>query len=206
MSAVNGPDSTKRQSRLGRTQCAPEGVRSEATNQIRCTDVRRTSVELQSKFKERCQSGRMGLIRNQVYGSPVPWVRIPPSPPKYKRPLSGPFVFLPSRLRTSDPVRRAQPHSGMPGREATIPPSPPKYKRPLSGPFVFLPSGLRTSDPVRPTQPRSGMLAGSSRSEQAESHPDETKRRPHKGRLFVFRPLECYGATAARSETGVRVP
>ncbi len=32
-------------------------------------------------FTERCQSGRMGLIRNQVYGSPVPWVRIPPSPP-----------------------------------------------------------------------------------------------------------------------------
>ena len=27
----------------------------------------------------------MGLIRNQVYGSPVPWVRIPPSPPVHKK-------------------------------------------------------------------------------------------------------------------------
>jgi hypothetical protein len=40
------------------------------------------------------------------------------------------------RLRTSNPVRRAQPRSGMPGREAPIPPSPPaKQKAPLAGPF-----------------------------------------------------------------------
>ena len=31
--------------------------------------------------EERCRSGRTGLTRNQVYGFPVPWVRIPPSPP-----------------------------------------------------------------------------------------------------------------------------
>ena len=30
---------------------------------------------------ERWQSGRMYLTRNQAYGNPVPWVRIPPSPP-----------------------------------------------------------------------------------------------------------------------------
>jgi hypothetical protein len=33
------------------------------------------------KISERWQSGRMRRIRNPVYGSTVPWVRIPPSPP-----------------------------------------------------------------------------------------------------------------------------
>jgi len=42
---------------------------------------------------------------------------------------------------------------------------------PSWGHFVFLPSAVADEDPVRPTQPRSGMLAGSSRSERAESHP-----------------------------------
>ncbi len=43
---------------------------------------------------ERCLSGRKSLIRNQVYGFPVPWVRIPPSPPeKIKGPHRGPFCF-----------------------------------------------------------------------------------------------------------------
>ena len=30
----------------------------------------------------------MYLTRNQAYGFPVPWVRIPPSPPKYRNPAS----------------------------------------------------------------------------------------------------------------------
>ena len=53
-----------------------------------------------------------------------------------------------------------------------IPPSPPEnQKAPLWGLFVFLPSVVEDENPVRPTQPRSGMLAGSSRSERAESPP-----------------------------------
>ena len=36
----------------------------------------------------------MGLIRNQVYGSPVPWVRIPPSPPEIENgALVAPFLI-----------------------------------------------------------------------------------------------------------------
>ena len=41
----------------------------------------------------------MYLTRNQAYGIPVPWVRIPPSPPVFKhfgalqRPRKGPFAF-----------------------------------------------------------------------------------------------------------------
>src|SRR3546814_12221911 len=31
------------------------------------------------------QSGRMYLTRNQAYGFPVPWVRIPPCPPEHPR-------------------------------------------------------------------------------------------------------------------------
>ena len=34
---------------------------------------------------ERCLSGRKSLIRNQVYSLPVPWVRIPPSPPNQRK-------------------------------------------------------------------------------------------------------------------------
>ncbi len=37
------------------------------------------------KSPERWQSGRMYLTRNQAYGFPVPWVRIPPSPPETKK-------------------------------------------------------------------------------------------------------------------------
>ena len=113
----------------------PEGARSEATSQIRCTTPKGRLAKRKCGIEERCQSGRMGLTRNQVYGSPVPWVRIPPSPPeKQKRALVALFCF--SRrawLRTSDPVRQAQRRSRMPGREATIPPSPPNRKGPLDG-------------------------------------------------------------------------
>jgi len=76
---------------------------------------------------------------------------------------------------------------------------------------------LRTSNPVRPTQPRSGMLAGSLRSERAESHPLRQKNRT--GPLwarFVFlaervwgfdqsatNPLFSSGAMAKRSLTDI---
>ena len=59
----------------------PAGARSEATSQIRCTTPAGRFAKRTCKNTERCQSGRMGLTRNQVYGLPVPWVRIPPSPP-----------------------------------------------------------------------------------------------------------------------------
>src|SRR5690606_5204872 len=47
---------------------------------------------------ERWQSGRMYLTRNQAYGFPVPWVRIPPSPPRnhalgYDKAPCGAFCF-----------------------------------------------------------------------------------------------------------------
>jgi len=44
-----------------------------------------------------------------------------------KGPIRGLFDFLPSGYGLSNPVRRAQQRSCMPGREATIPPSPPLY-------------------------------------------------------------------------------
>jgi hypothetical protein len=37
----------------------------------------------------------------------------------------GPFCFLAKGVADENPVRRAQPRSGMPGRAAPIPPSPP---------------------------------------------------------------------------------
>ena len=47
-----------------------------------------------------------------------------------------------------------------------------KIKRAPCGPVLFFsPSVVADENPVRPTQPRSGMLAGSLRSERAESHP-----------------------------------
>jgi hypothetical protein len=77
-------------------------------------------------MQERCLSGRKSLIRNQVCGNPVPWVRIPLSPPENQMaPLWGHFVFYPSAVQDENPVRRAQQQSRMPGREATIPLSPP---------------------------------------------------------------------------------
>ena len=66
----------------------------------------------------------MGLIRNQVYGSPVPWVRIPPSPPENeKAPLWGLFVFSPRGYGLSNPVRRKQRR-----RRNSILPSPRKQQ------------------------------------------------------------------------------
>ena len=46
----------------------------------------------------------MVLIRNQVYGFPVPWVRIPPSPPVTKKsPLQGAF-FVTGRYVEFEPM------------------------------------------------------------------------------------------------------
>ena len=72
----------------------PEGARSEATSQIRCTTPEGRLAKRKCGIEERCQSGRMGLTRNQVYGSPVPWVRIPPSPPEIENgALEAPFLI-----------------------------------------------------------------------------------------------------------------
>ena len=75
-----------------------------------------------SDHMERCQSGRMGLIRNQVYGLPYRGFESHPLRQNMKGPFLGPFVFLPSVVEEEGPVRRAQRRSRMPGREATIPP------------------------------------------------------------------------------------
>jgi hypothetical protein len=50
---------------------------------------------------ERWQSGRLYLTRNQAYVHSVPWVRIPPSPPKIQKAPSGPFLFLAQWARMS---------------------------------------------------------------------------------------------------------
>ncbi len=91
----------------------------------------------------------MGLIRNQVYGSPVPWVRIPPSPPENKKaPLRGLFVFRPSVVEDKNPVRAGQRRSRLRRRVAAIPPSPPENKKaPLRGLFVFSPSEVWAFEP-----------------------------------------------------------
>ena len=89
--------------------------------------------DLRRKYLERCQSGRMGLIRNQVYGSPVPWVRIPPSPPKIKLAPSGPVLFLEEGLgrepcstkRVSVLDARSAPGGRGAEGDESIPPSPP---------------------------------------------------------------------------------
>ena len=44
----------------------PQGEPLKAASPIRCTDGRRTSDWIDRRIMERCQSGRMGLIRNQM--------------------------------------------------------------------------------------------------------------------------------------------
>ena len=56
---------------------------------------------LRNPATERWQSGRMYLTRNQAYGIPVPWVRIPPSPPSMPRPTHHGLAFL---FGSSNPV------------------------------------------------------------------------------------------------------
>ena len=63
----------------------PEGVRSEATNQSRPL--------IYDLDMERWLSGLRRSLGKRVYAYTVPRVRIPPSPPKSERPLSGPFDF-----------------------------------------------------------------------------------------------------------------
>ena len=102
-------DSTNRRSRLGRTtirqDCrigrskevrTPEGRDAGCISSTapRRGENRLVAIRVKSSVlapegallenvirEERCLSGRKSLIRNQVYGFPVPWVRIPPSPP-----------------------------------------------------------------------------------------------------------------------------
>ena len=65
-----------------------------------------------------------------------------------KGPFVGPFAFLPRGSGITKPVRRAQPRSGMPGREAPIPPSPPDIeKAPMWGLFVYR-MGIEEESPV----------------------------------------------------------
>jgi hypothetical protein len=104
---------------------------------------------------ERCQSGRMGLIRNQVYGSPVPWVRIPPSPPENeKAPLWGLFVFSPRGygFRTLFDASSGAAAFAVAKRLSHLLSTPPVS-------FLFWPGGSGISNPVRPTRPRSCHLA-----------------------------------------------
>ncbi len=105
MPAINGPDSTKRGSVLDARSAPRRGEdRQSDLNPIRCEAVRLEPDWRQSKELERCQSGRMGLTRNQVCGSPVPWVRIPPSPPINKKGPTGPlFVYSWKGVLDSDP-------------------------------------------------------------------------------------------------------
>ena len=58
---------------------------------------------------ERWQSGRMRRIRNPVYRSPVPWVRIPPFPPdrQTKTGLAPVFFFFPGSSPRWEKARTA---------------------------------------------------------------------------------------------------
>ena len=115
--AVNGPDSTNRRSRLGRTKCARR-VSAAGANQIRCAGAARRLVRQYGLHGE-VPEWSNGPDSKSGVRSPVPWVRIPPSPPeKSKAPSRGLLFFSPSVVEDEDPVRPKQPRSGMLARSA----------------------------------------------------------------------------------------
>ena len=92
------PGVLNRRERFERTSKASAARRAEGRMPGVIPPERRAAAAWQNEYNqlrvaERCRSGRTGLTRNQVYGIPVPWVRIPPSPPEHKNPRPG-GVFL----------------------------------------------------------------------------------------------------------------
>ena len=126
--AVNGPDSTNRRSRLGRTKCARR-VSAAGANQIRCAGAARRLVRQYGLHGE-VPEWSNGPDSKSGVRSPVPWVRIPPSPPeKSKAPLWGLLFFSPSVVEDESPVRPTRQRSCQFARQRrrrnSIPPSPP---------------------------------------------------------------------------------
>ena len=110
MPAVNGLDSTNPRSGFGRRR-RPAGARSVSSESNQVYERRQAPSILKDRV-ERCQSGRMGLTRNQVYGLPYRGFESHPLRQKTKRPPRGAFLFSGGvRLRTSNPVRPTQSRS-----------------------------------------------------------------------------------------------
>ena len=153
---------------------------------------------------ERWPSGRRRLIGIQVYGNPVSWVRIPPSPPDKERTPCGSFFCLEGvcgrSRRGSSRARRSRAtdaRSAPAGRAPKVRINPTLSARQRKDPLrvLFLSrGGVRTKRPgfESSTAEPGDRRAKRARRESAEganqSHPlRQTKKGPLAGPFFVSR-------------------